>query len=313
MTGSEHSLDVYVGKSPIAKLTLRNDQLLWQYNQKWQQTGYAVSPHLPLNNDIPPINVQRFLRNLLPEGNALDELVSCFQLSKYNTYALIRALGLDISGALIILPTGENYPKNGSFREISDAELIARLEQKDNRSLLIWDGKPRLSVAGVQDKINVVINQEGQMGFGEGALCSTHILKFEKRKLSHLVLNEYITMQLAKHCGLTVANVNLKYFGEHPTLLVERFDRQLISQSSVKRRHVIDGCQAVNVSPEYKYERNFGSARDVAHIRDGVSYAKLFEFTDNCSNPALTKQKILDCALFNALIFYYDALGNIIS
>ena len=50
----------------------------------------------------------------------------------------------------------------------------------------------------------------------------------------------------------TVANVQLMHFGKHPALLVERFDRQLISMSEVKRRHIIDGCQALNLSPDYK-------------------------------------------------------------
>lgn len=168
-------------------------------------------------------------------------------------------------------------------------------------------------MAGVQDKINVVLNKQGQLGFGEGSLCSTYILKFEKQKLSHLVLNEYITMQLAKQCGLDVANVQLKRFGKHPALLVERFDRQLISMNEVKRRHIIDGCQALNLSPDDKYERNFGSGRDVAHIRDGASLIKLFEFANQCANPALTKQQMLDWVLFNLLIFNCDAHGKNIS
>lgn len=154
---------------------------------------------------------------------------------------------------------------------------------------------------------------KGQLGFGEGSLCSTHILKFEKLKLSHLVLNEYVTMTLAKRCGLVVANLEMMRYGKHPALLVERFDRQLISKTEVRRRHIIDGCQALNLPPEYKYERNFGGARDVAHIRDGASFSKLFDFADQCANPALVKQKILDWVIFNLLIFNYDAHGKNIS
>ncbi len=313
MTGNKLSLDVILGKDRIAKIMLKDDQLFWHYNQTWQQSGYAVSPHLPLVGNIPSINVQRFLRNLLPEGNALNELIDCFHLSKNNTFGLIRALGLDIPGSLVILPTGQSLPKKGAFRLIPEEEMKQRLDDRDDFGLLIWDGKPRLSVAGVQDKINIILNQKGQIGFGEGKLCSTYILKFEKQKLSHLALNEYITMQLAQYCGITVANVKLMYFGNHSALLVERFDRQLVTMSHVKRRHIIDGCQALNIPPEYKYERNFGSGRDVAHIRDGASYSKLFYFSNQCINPALTKQKILDWALFNILVFNYDAHGKNIS
>ena len=313
MIGNNPYLEVTLGKNKIAKVTLTDDQLFWQYDLAWQQSGYAVSPYLPLHGEISPLNTQRFLRNLLPEGNALDELITYFHLSKSNTFGLIRTLGLDIPGALIILSPQQGVEKKPIFRIITEDELTQRLDDREHFSLIVWDGKPRLSMAGVQDKINVIFNEKGQLGFGEGSLCSTHILKFEKQKLSHLVLNEYITMQLAKNCGLNVANVQLMSFGKNPALLVERFDRKMIASSKVKRRHIIDGCQALNLSPEYKYERNFGSGRDVKHIRDEASYAKLFDFANQCINPASTKDQMLDWALFNVLIFNYDAHGKNIS
>ena len=312
MIGNEHALDLYLGKNNhIGRLALHDDQLFWQYNEKWQQSGFALSPHLPLDNNISPVNVQRFLRNLLPEGNGLDELIAHFhQLSKNNTFGLMLALGRDVPGALIMLPSEQTYPTEAKFQAISDDDLEHRLNTRDEFGLIIWQGKPRLSVAGVQDKINVVVNDEGQLGFGEGTLCSTHILKFEKQKLSHLVLNEYVTLQLAKECGLTVTNAKLMRFGKNPALLVERFDRRYLSINEVQRRPVIDGCQALNLPPDYKYERNFGSSRDVAHIRDGASFQKLFSFANLCANPALTKQQMLDWSLFNLMVFNYDAHGK---
>lgn len=312
MTEEERVLDLYLEKNNnIGRVTLKNDQLYWQYNEKWQQSGFSLSPHLPLDNKISPVNVQRFLRNLLPEGNGLDELVAHFyQLSKNNTFGLMQALGMDAPGALIMLPSGQAYPTKAKFLAISDDDLERRLNTRGEVGLTIWQGKPRLSVAGVQDKINVVVNDKGQLGFGEGTLCSTHILKFEKRKLSHLVLNEYFSLQLAKQCGLTVTNAKLMRFGKNPALLVERFDRQYLSINEVQRYPVIDGCQALNLSPDYKYERNFGSSRDVAHIRDGVSFQKLFSFANQCENPIATKQQMLDWVLFNLLIFNYDAHGK---
>ncbi len=313
MAGIEHSLAVYLSNKRVATLSLINNRLNWEYSLEWQQTGFPLSPHLPLNIDIASENVERFLRNLLPEGNGFEALLTSFKLSKYNTFGLINALGLDISGALIMLASEQSIPNNPVFRPISDVELAERLKHREEYGLVIWDAKPRLSSAGVQDKINVLINDNGELGFGEGSLCSTHLLKFEKQKKSHLVLNEYITMQLAKQCGLTVADVKLKQFGDYLGLLVERFDRKIISMSTIKRRHIIDGCQALNLSPDYKYEHIYGSGRDVAHIRDGASYAKLFQFADQCINPAVTKIKMLDWALFNALVFNCDAHGKNIS
>lgn len=313
MIGAKQTLDVYLGKNQIANIAFTEDQLYWKYNENWQKKGYAISPHLPLHQDIPSLNVQRFLRNLLPEGNPLEVLVNSFHLSKNNTFGLIRALGLDTSGSLVILLANQAIPDKAHFRLITDEELEQRLNNRDPYNLIVWDGKPRLSVAGVQDKINVVLNKQRQLGFGEGSLCSTHILKFETQRLSYLVLNEYLSMQLAKGCGLSVANVQMKRFGQHPALLVERFDRKLATNNLVKRRHVIDGCQALNLPPEFKYEQNFGNSRDVAHIRDGVSLPKLFDFANQCINPAKTKQQMLDWVLFNILIFNCDAHGKNIS
>ncbi|WP_181951435.1 HipA domain-containing protein [Legionella sainthelensi] len=313
MIGDKKVLDVYLGEIQIANITPIEDQLYWTYSENWQKTGYAISPHLPFYEDIPPLNVQRFLRNLLPEGKPLEVLIDSFHVSKSNTFGLIRALGLDIPGSLVILPSNQAIPSQANFRLITNEELEERLNHPDSYSLIVWDGKPRLSVAGVQDKINIVINKKGDLGFGEGGLCSTHILKFETQKLSNLVLNEYLSMQLARRCALSVANVQLLHFGQHSALLVERFDRKLVTTNTVKRRHLIDGCQALNLPPEYKYEQNFGNGRDVAHIRDGVSLPKLFDFANQCMNPAKTKQQILDWVLFNVLIFNCDAHGKNIS
>jgi len=313
MNGSETVLNVYLGKRVIANLSLHQDQFIWKYTSEWITEGFPVSPHLPLASDIPSVNINRFLRNLLPEGQAFDELIQNIRVSRNNTFALIRALGFDISGALVMTVPEKSLPRKGSLRLLTDDELVLRLNTREVNGLIIWDGKPRLSVAGIQDKINVVVNSNGQLGFGEGNLCSTHILKFERQTQSHLVINEYVTMCLAKACGLKTANVALQKFGNYRALLVERFDRKLINETEVRRRHIIDGCQALNLLPEYKYERNFGSGRDVKHIRDGASLPLIFDFANQCQNPALIKQKILDWVLFNVLVCNFDAHAKNIS
>ena len=69
---------------------------------------------------------------------------------------------------------------------------------------------------------------------------------------------------------------------------VKRFDR-LYTDDQVERLHVIDGCQMLNFPSTYKYERNFGSSRDVKEIRHGASFSKLFEATALCEVPAKAK------------------------
>ena len=76
------------------------------------------------------------------------------------------------------------------------------------------------------------------------------------------------------------------------------------------RRHLLDGCQALDLPPEYKYERNFGNSRDVAAIRDGASLPRLFAFCAHCRSPALARKSVLDWTLFNLIISNWDAHGK---
>lgn len=313
MNNNENYLDIFLGQEKIAELQTTSTQLIWNYTSNWQEHGYPVSPHLPFLQNIDPTSTQIFLRNMLPEGRAFDDLITYAHVSRSNTFALIRILGADTSGALILLPAGSSLPENSDFRIITPEELQERLDKREHFNLQIWDDKPRLSLAGVQDKLNIVVDKYNVIGFGEGKLCSTHILKFETHKLAHLVLNEFVTMSLAQSCDIEVAKVEMWRFGKNPALLVKRFDREFQSSDNVLRKQVIDGCQALNLPPEYKYERNFGGGRDVAHIKNGASFEKIFKFADQCNNPALVKMKIIDWAFFNLLVFNCDAHGKNIS
>src|SRR5579872_3922109 len=149
MTGNEDELNVYLGGVIIARLSLIHDQLFLQYTQDWQKSGFAISPHLPLSGDIPTTNIQRYLRNLFPEGDMLEALLTNLRLGKANTFGIIRTIGADTSGSLLFMPSGLPVPTASSLRILTAAEIERRLDNRDEYSLIIWDGKPRLSMAGV--------------------------------------------------------------------------------------------------------------------------------------------------------------------
>ncbi len=83
-------------------------------------------------------------------------------------------------------------------------------------------------------------------------------------------------MALAAHVGIPTAEVSILR-PPTPVLVIKRFDR-LAERDRVRRLHIIDACQALNVPVAYKYERNFGSGRDVRDIREGVSFPRLFSW-----------------------------------
>ena len=313
-----YQLNVNYGDDVIGTLTLDSttNLLKLSYSPQWQQNGFAISPHLPLNNRHTPEVAYNYLDNALPEGAARKLLAENLGVSEKNVYSQVRAIGNDLAGAVTLKPAQESQVAGPQpvFRALEDAELIERLDNKEEFGLLTWDDKPRLSVAGVQDKLNVFIDAAGQIGFGDGSLCSTHILKFEKKNCPNLVLNEFFCMKLSKAIGLPTADVTYRRFGPHPALIVKRFDRKYVSDNNkVLRRHVIDGCQALNLSRDHKYECNLGDSRNVQHIRDGASLEKLFEFCRSMSSPVESTQWLIQWQLFNLMISNYDSHGKNVS
>lgn len=313
-----YQLQVTYGDDVIGTLALDSttNLLKLSYTPQWQQQGFAISPHLPLNNQHAPEVAYNYLDNALPEGEARKLLAENLGVSEKNVYSQVRAIGNDLAGAIVFRPVqAEQIDRTQPiFRLIEEAELIERLNIKEEFGLLTWDDKPRLSVAGVQDKLNVFIDNAGNLGFGDGSLCSTHILKFEKKNCPNLVLNEFFCMTLSTAIGLPTAEVAFRRFGSHPALIVKRFDRKYVSDDSkVLRRHVIDGCQALNLSRDHKYERNLGDGRDVKHIRDGASLEKLFGFCRKMSSPVESMQWLLHWQLFNLMIGNYDSHGKNVS
>lgn len=306
-----NTLEVNLNNEHVGTLSIdtKEDLYRFSYNDTWKSSGYPISPHLSFDIEIPSGTIKRFLENLLPEGKGLDDLTAFTHISKHNIYALIKAIGFETSGAL-------NFGDKDSattleFRPISEEELTARIDEIERKSIIIWDQKQRLSLSGVQEKLPVMLKGD-EIGLADGTLSSTHILKFQTRQNEHIVINEYFCMTLAKAVGLPAAEVELKRYGAHPVLMVKRFDR-IVEEEKVERVHIIDGCQLLDMPSAYKYERNFGSSRDVKDIREGVSFSKLFEATSLCQVPAKAKLQILEWALFNLIIGNADAHGKNIS
>lgn len=298
---------VYLGK---VILDATSDAYCLEYDETWiAGGGFPISPHLKFQNS-PDNSVRRFLANLLPEGRWLEQLSLSAQISKSNTFGLIAAIGSETTGALTFRIGDEANATN--FRPIEREELEERIRGRNDTPISLWDGKQRLSTAGVQDKLPILIMPDGSFGFGEGDLASTHILKFDTRQNIHLVLNEFICMTLARLAGLPVANVTFERIGE-PVLVVERFDRKWSGDRLIKRLHLIDGCQMLDLLPTYKYERPFGKTGHAAGLRSGASLQMLFGSARLCRVPALTIRDMLSWTLFQLLIGNSDAHAKNIS
>lgn len=311
MAGSKKlpQIDVYMKEARVGTVTFEQPRLCqFEYTDSWIADGFPISPCFPLTGEIKPQTVSNFIKNLFPEGSAFDVLLVTENLSQNNLYAILKRIGWDTAGALRFSEAGLS-PKNPptSLRQITKDELARRLDSHSD--LTVWDGKFRLSVAGVQDKLNVYVDSNQAIFLADGKYASTHILKFSSPRFPTVVINELFCMRLAATVGLKTANVEHKKLGDHSALLVKRFDRRP-HPTGVDKHHMIDGCQALDLPPEHKYEQSFGNSKDVAHIREGASLKKLFGFAQHCEVPALTIETLIDWMLFNLIIGNSDAHGK---
>ncbi len=313
-----HALKLWADGQKVATLSYeaRNDRWSLDYEADWvaAPTAFPLSPALPfqpLAGDQAVGAVKRFVENLLPEGRALDMAATTFRVSKSNIYALIHALGAETTGAFRFWRSDEVPPVVAAKppREVTREELDRRIAGRDQLPLAVWDGKVRMSIAGVQDKLMVYLDRalddSGRLFLVEPPLASTHILKPdpERQVTPHLVVNEHYCMSLARRMKLPVAEVSI-YRTPRPVLVVRRFDRVVVQgvgddaaqgakEAVVRRLHIIDACQASDLPESYKYERNLGSGEHVRHIRDGVSFEVLFARVEQTVNKAVARMTLL--------------------
>lgn len=290
----------------------------FSYDAQWLAAtdSYPVSP--AVIDFIAPAKsstIKKFFENLLPEGEGLDAIARSSQVAKSNLFALLKIIGRESTGGLLIVPAGFEFNHNDApGRLITDAELLEKIQLRDSVQFSVWDNKVRLSIAGFQDKIAVFINQD-QMYFVEHPLASTHILKPlpKNPELSTVVANEYYCMNLAQRAGLDSARTYIRRIPE-PVLYIERFDRRYNADlKTVDRLHVIDACQLLDMSAAYKYERVYGSGRDVADFREGVSLQKIFACEYLSEIPLLFVRQLIRWTLFQFLIGNADAHGKNLS
>ncbi len=302
-------LNIFYDKNEVAVLKYEptDDSFSLEYNETWKINGFELSPHMKFDSVITSTVIKNFIENLLPEGKGREILTTMYHISKNNLFAFIQLIGKDTAGALTF--SLENKTLDTSFREISNTELINRIKNRKNIPIAIWDGNVRLSIAGVQDKLPITI-LDGKYGFAQGNLASTHILKFESNN-DNLVLNEYLSLKLASYAGLKIPNIQIANFDSEVVLQIERFDREFISNDKILRKHIIDGCQALNLNVMHKYERAFG--KELKDYKEGVSFKKIFTLIEQCSSPIIAKKNIITWIIVNLCLGNSDAHGKNIS
>jgi serine/threonine-protein kinase HipA len=305
-------LTIWVGLQQAATLSLVNQEFTLAYLPAWKEAGgYAFSPHLALDQTHTGATVKNFFSNLLPEGQMLESLSSAHQVSKYDVFGILRKIGRDCAGALVILDEGETPEEtpHHAYERITEQELHQRVieSQHHHVPLMFWKRVPRMSLAGVQNKLGVYLNQDGSFALPITAAPTSHILKIGDPRYESVAANEYFCMQLARALGLNVPDTLFKRLPA-PVFLVKRYDREWTPEGKLIRTHQIDGCQALNLPAQQKYEEP-----EYTYALPGADLADIYALAALCKTPALARTQILQWILFNYLIGNSDAHAKNIS
>ncbi|MEJ5207458.1 type II toxin-antitoxin system HipA family toxin [Denitratimonas sp. CY0512] len=233
--------------------------------------------------------------NLLPEGAVRQAIVQRLRIP-HDDFSLLAAIGGECAGAVSLRVPGA--PAEAADADETDLEAVLFL-QGDEGGEGSWAlaGTPmRLSLAGAQDKLAVVAEDDGRLRLPHRGEPSTHILKPDSRRFRGLRDAEALGLALARDLGLDAASSRLVEVLDRPALLIERYDRVRVSDGTLQRLHQEDFCQALGYPDGLKYEA--GGGPGLAACSALVRRLAL--------GPAAV-QGLLDWVVFNALIGNADA------
>lgn len=208
-----------------------------------------------------------FFEGLLPEGQLRKTIAYDFRIGETDTFGLLAEIGRDCAGALVVQHATDGAPPTATTQAaepITSNEVAERIARLPVFPLGV-DQRVRVSLPGMQNKL--LLTQTGSGWALPTGAPSTHILKPAISQFEDSVENEDFCMRLARRVGLRAATTEIERFGGNPVLVVERFDRVILSTGRVRRVHQEDVNQALGIEPSRKYEASGGSPlRRVANL-----------------------------------------------
>lgn len=279
----------------------------FSYAADWlgDESTPAISASLPKRMEpFSRRECRPFFGGLLPEERQREAAAQALGVSSANDFALLDRLGGDVAGALQFLHPGEHPPSPSGLwkpHPLTDEGLLRILDALPARPLLAGEGGLRLSLAGAQAKVPVVL-VKGLIALPLPEQPTTHILKPAIPRFEATTENEAFAMKLAAAAGLDTAAVEPRIVptpnGKVLTfLLVRRYDRTKDAILGVRRLHQEDFCQALGVPTERKYQSEGGPS-----LQEGFSLLRRVS-----ARPAADVLKLLDAVIFNAIIGNADA------
>jgi serine/threonine-protein kinase HipA len=270
------------------------------YDRTWVGTrgAFPISTTMPLGPE--PFGAAIFLpwaANLLPESEQLRAVGQFLGMSPNDVVGLLSEIGRDTAGALSIGKPGGTSAVYWRPVE-TEAELERVIEELPSKPFLVGEEGVSMSLAGVQSKLAVGVDDRGRICVPTVGSPSTHILKPDSERLPGGVHNEAFCLTLARRIGLPTVEITTGKAGRRTFLLAKRYDRAG-GGGRWRRLHQEDFCQALGKPPSAKYEINQTGV-------SGPTLSEMFELTRRVMGPTEIL-RLLDMIIFNVIACNTDA------
>ena len=293
-------LPVYFEQRRVGTIEIDKNGPGFTYDPSWVRLrgAFPISITMPLRSErIAPDTFLPWAANLLPESEQLRTLGQLLGMARGDVIGLLSAIGGDTAGALSIGQPGRTASVHWQpIGKPEDFESV--IEELPRKPFLAGEEGVSMSLAGVQTKLAVALDQTGCICIPMNGSPSTHILKPGAPRLRGSVQNEAFCLTLARRMKIPTPNITTGKAGKRTYLLVKRFDRTEVS-GRWRRLHQEDYCQALGKPPSAKYEVNRTGI-------PGPALKDMFELTRRIMPPT-DVVRLLDMVVVNVLVCNTDA------
>lgn len=237
-----------------------------KYLEKAQAAGeLGISYLLPL--DGAPYSSREFnayFQGLMPEGDIYSNLAEYYQVPRADYLSILEQMGCESIGALTFVSERINLSEYEPRYDQVDAQTLSGMRENPVRMATITAASTRLSLSGAQSKVawflpdgvNPANASPNEWFIPRGTAPSTHIIKISRTGEEDLAINELACSLLSQACGIDTAKI-IRLPELPGVICVERYDRVRMQNGELKkvvRLHQEDFCQALGLSPFFKYQ-----------------------------------------------------------
>jgi serine/threonine-protein kinase HipA len=294
------TLPVYFEQRRVGTIEIDKNGPAFTYDPTWVRLrgAFPISITMPLRSErIASDTFLPWAANLLPESEQLRTLGQLLGMARGDVIGLLSAIGGDTAGALSIGQPGRTA--SVQWRPIDKPQdLESLIEGLPSKPFLVGEEGVSMSLAGVQTKIAVALDETGSICIPMNGSPSTHILKPDAPRLPGSVQNEAFCLTLARRMKIPTLKITTGQAGKRAYLLAQRYDR-MCADGRWRRLHQEDYCQAVGIPPSAKYESNQTGI-------PGPTLKDMFEVTRQ-HMPPTDVVRLLDMVVVNVLVCNTDA------